>query len=489
MRERLIQDDGQFPGCEEGSHQFVMTEQCGDYDYYTCRKCGKEIIVPIPKTMTMPLIPGGLEKDNSEYVILKPEKTAPLFSDTLKLYMCQSGKTVKIRKPRIEVGRGKDCDLWLNDTCVSRKQATFFYENQSWFLQDNHATNGTYVNGVKLQPMKKHQLDANDLIGFAGKNVEMVFFRTERTIKPATEAPVKKKLNPGPATEDFSEARSDNDPWENRLIADKYRILKRISRSSPGKVYLAMNEQINQVYTVKMCGKAGRDSLLHEYLLNEARAMKELKHPAVPQIHEILEDKSETYVIREYIQGETLDAIVQKQGVQPESRVLDWAKQLCDVLGYLHGLNPPYIYADMKPGNVLLRPDGQVSLINFETIRLYAEKENHNTAALWERGYTAPEQYGKGGQTDVRTDIFGLGMTMRYLITGVDLIHSPASTQSIRTIAPECPAPLLEPIIQKCIETDPEKRYQTVEALLTDLNREPADTGKKGLFSKMFDKH
>lgn len=576
------------------------------------------------------------ENDRHEYVILDPEKTTLLYSDTIELYMCHSGETVKLQKPKIEVGREKDCDLRLEDPCVARRQATFFYENQSWFLRDNHTTNGTYINGTKLQPMKKYQLAANDVIGFAGKSVEVVFYRTEHTVEPEGDADAKAIAILEAAIRVFSESKFNDDPslklivasllkaplffpveidigamlgsldptklkagdtiqpqkdvkmriltlktddgseivpmftssekaqkhqsvstirrypqdympmllkmnktvvinpfdedrfimvpdflkdimapliakgsseqavpnpvpqpvpgnnesngLENRVVDGKYRILKRISRASPVEVYLAMNEHINQICAVKVCGKAGKNSIVRECILNEALAMMKLDHPAIPRIYDIVEDEDYTYIIREYIQGETLDVILKDYGAQPVDRVVDWSKQLCEVLKYLHGLNPPHIYRDMKPANVLLQPDGKVRLIDFETMRLYDEKKDYDTTVLGTRGYAAPEQYGGAGQTDARTDIFGLGMTMHYLLTGVNPIDPPYITQPIRKINPELPAQL-EVIVQRCIEPDREKRYQTVDSLLRALNGEPDPTKKKGLFSKLFGKH
>ena len=142
----------------------------------------------------------------------------------------------------------------------------------------------------------------------------------------------------------------------------------------------------------------------------------------------------------------------------------------------------------MKPANVLLQPDGKLRLIDFGTMRLYDEKEGCDTFVFGTKGYAAPEQYGGAGPIDNRADIFGLGMTMHYLLTGVNPVEPPYITQPIRKINRDLPA-YLEAIVQKCTEPDREKRYQTIESLLKALNGESDGTKKKGLFAKWFGKH
>lgn len=91
---------------------------------------------------------------------------------------------------------------------------------------------------------------------------------------------------------------------------------------------------------------------------------------------------------------------------------MEWAKQICDVFGYLHSRKPPIIYRDLKPANVMLKPDGQIMIIDFGTAREFKETSIEDTSCLGTQGYAAPEQYGGHGQTDARTDIYTLGATM-----------------------------------------------------------------------------
>lgn len=120
----------------------------------------------------------------------------------------------------------------------------------------------------------------------------------------------------------------------------------------------------------------------------------------------------------DYVEGRTLKAIVDERGAQPQEDVVNWAIQLCSVLDYLHTRKPAIIYRDLKPGNIMLRPDGRIVLIDFGTAREYKTGQEEDTISLGTKGYAAPEQYGGDGQTDARTDIYNLGATIYHLVTG-----------------------------------------------------------------------
>lgn len=281
--------------------------------------------------------------------------------------------------------------------------------------------------------------------------------------------------------------KNDPDDIENRVIEGKYRILKQINRSSFVEVYLARIERLNRLCVLKAYRKAEINLYARDFSLNEAHTMMELNHPGLPRVYDIIEDERYTYVVREYIEGDTLDEIVRKNGAQPVERVVDWAKQLCDVLQYLHSRQPPRIYRGMKPANILLQPDGRVRLIDVPAMSLYDKEKEYDPVVLGTKGFAAPEQYGGAEQTDCRTDIFGLGMTMHYLLTGMDPTDPPYITQSIRKIDPELPVKL-EKIIQKCIEPDRAKRYQNVDSLLRAIIKAAAPARKTGWISRLFGK-
>ena len=252
------------------------------------------------------------------------------------------------------------------------------------------------------------------------------------------------------------------------VVDGKYEILKEIGRGGMSVVYLAMDKRLNKQWAVKEIRKKGsgkNDEIIVNSLLAEANMMKKLDHPALPRIVDIVDNGITIYVVMDYIEGESLDKILNEYGAQPEELVIGWAKQLCDALSYLHSQKPPIIYRDMKPANVMLKPEGNIKIIDFGIAREYKEQNLADTTVLGTKGYAPPEQY--SGQTDPRSDIFALGMTMHHLLTGIDPRNGEAYA-SVRQWNPEL-SEGIEIIIDRCVEPAAEKRYQNCENLLYDL--------------------
>ena len=252
------------------------------------------------------------------------------------------------------------------------------------------------------------------------------------------------------------------------IIDGKYEILTEIGRGGMSVVYLAMDTHLNKQWAVKEIRKKGNgknDEIVVNSLLAEANLMKRLDHPALPRIVDIIDNGVTIFVVMDYIEGESLDKVLEEYGAQPEELVIGWAKQLCDALSYLHSQKPPIIYRDMKPSNVMLKPEGNIKIIDFGIAREYKEQSLADTTVLGTKGYAPPEQY--SGQTDARSDIFALGMTMHHLLTGVDPRNGEAYAP-VRMWNPEL-SEGIELIIDKCVQPAAEKRYQSCEDLLYDL--------------------
>ena len=252
------------------------------------------------------------------------------------------------------------------------------------------------------------------------------------------------------------------------IIDGKYEILTEIGRGGMSVVYLAMDTHLNKQWAVKEIRKKGNgknDEIVVNSLLAEANLMKRLDHPALPRIVDIIDNGVTIFVVMDYIEGESLDKVLEEYGAQPEELVIGWAKQLCDALSYLHSQKPPIIYRDMKPSNVMLKPEGNIKIIDFGIAREYKEQSLADTTVLGTKGYAPPEQY--SGQTDARSDIFALGMTMHHLLTGVDPRKGEAYAP-VRMWNPEL-SEGIELIIDKCVQPAAEKRYQSCEDLLYDL--------------------
>lgn len=252
------------------------------------------------------------------------------------------------------------------------------------------------------------------------------------------------------------------------VIDGKYEVLREIGHGGMSVVYLAMDTHLNKQWAVKEIRKKGsgkNDEVVVNSLLAEANMMKRLDHPALPRIVDIIDNGETIYVIMDYIEGESLDKILNEYGAQPEELVIGWAKQLCDALSYLHSQKPPIIYRDMKPANVMLKPEGNIKIIDFGIAREYKEQKLSDTTVLGTKGYAPPEQY--SGQTDARSDIFALGMTLHHLLTGIDP-RSGEAYAPVRMWNPEL-SEGIELIIDKCVEPAAENRYQNCTNLLYDL--------------------
>lgn len=253
-------------------------------------------------------------------------------------------------------------------------------------------------------------------------------------------------------------------------IEGKYKILNQIGQGGMSVVYLAMNERANKQWAIKEVRKDG----IHNYevvrqgLIVETEMLKKLNHPYLPSIVDVIDGEGSFLIVMDYIEGNTLSRVLAEYGAQAQEDVIEWARQLCEVLGYLHSCNPPIIYRDLKPSNIMLRPNGQISLIDFGTAREYKEKNIADTTCLGTQGYAAPEQFGGMGQTDPRTDIYCLGATLYHLVTGHNPCEPPYEIRPIR----EWDAGLsqgLEKIILKCTNKNPDERYQSCAELLYAL--------------------
>lgn len=255
------------------------------------------------------------------------------------------------------------------------------------------------------------------------------------------------------------------------LLDGKYRILDEVGHGGMSVVYMARNEKANKTWAVKVVRKDGKMDFntVRAGLVAEIETLKRLNHPNLPSIVDVIEDDESFIIVMDFIEGNSLDKILEENGAQPEEFVVEWAMQLCDVFGYLHSRTPPIIYRDMKPANIMLKPDGNVTVIDFGTAKAY-DIDLGQTTGIGTIGYAAPEQYrGSGyGRTDARTDIYCLGMTLYHLLTGVDPCKNIIADKSIRAVNPGLSVGL-DMIIQKCIQEHPDARYQSCAELMYDL--------------------
>jgi hypothetical protein len=258
------------------------------------------------------------------------------------------------------------------------------------------------------------------------------------------------------------------------LLHGRYRILSIAGIGGMGAVYKALDMQLGgRVVAVKELSKHGLSPReiadTTEAFTAEALLLASLHHASLPSIHEYFTAAQRWYLVMDFIEGETLEHQLHRAGSPglPVADVLRIAYQLCTVLAFLHHHEPPIIFRDLKPSNVMLTPTRHLYLIDFGIARLFTLGKAHDTVSLGTPGYAAPEQYGSA-QTTVRSDIFSLGVTLHQLLTGRDPSITPFSFASIRSWNPRTPR-ALETLIMRMVEVDEGRRPPTVAALRQDL--------------------
>lgn len=257
------------------------------------------------------------------------------------------------------------------------------------------------------------------------------------------------------------------------VLDGKYRILSVIGQGGMSTVYLAVHERLKQKWAVKEISMEYCENyeMISRKLIVEADILKRLDHPGLPKIVDIIEKKDAIWMVMEFIEGKTLKEILNERGRIEEKEILIWGKQLCEVLSYLHSKKPSIIYRDLKPENIILKKTGRLVLIDFGTAREYCYK---NTACdamyLGTKGYAAPEQYGGMGQTDARTDIYCLGVTLYSLLTGYNPEKPPYKIYPEKYWGEHISLEM-KSLLLKCIQSEPEKRYQNCRELAYALSQ------------------
>lgn len=256
------------------------------------------------------------------------------------------------------------------------------------------------------------------------------------------------------------------------ILEHRYVIVKTLGRGGMGAVYLAFDQRLNNTpvaikeMSTNAVGTGNLQAAIGAFK-KEASILIGLRHPALPTVKDFFaRGEDRWYLVMDYIQGETLKQLVDRRGPVPEAEVIDWARQLGDILFYLHNQNPPIIFRDLKPSNIILTPQGQIKLVDFGIARHFRQGVTADTSAYGSSGFAPPEQYGQA-QTDARADIYALGATMHYLITGIDPINNPFQFEVPSKYVKV--SPRLETAIIKALEIRIENRPNNMNEMMSLL--------------------
>lgn len=233
---------------------------------------------------------------------------------------------------------------------------------------------------------------------------------------------------------------------DNEYRLSLYEELKLIHKSRKVKAFLVQNLDDDKIYIKKE---------IKEYSKEIYENIKNIDSKNTPKIYEIFEMEEKLVIIEEFINGDTLQSILEKEKKLEEKRVIEYMISLCDILEEIHSLNPPIIHRDIKPSNIIISNDNVLKLIDFDIARAYKEGKNLDTTILGTKGYASPEQFGFE-QSDCRSDIYAMGVMMNVLTTGKHIKEEENNT-------------LLKDIIKKCTNISKEERYNNVCELREEL--------------------
>lgn len=278
------------------------------------------------------------------------------------------------------------------------------------------------------------------------------------------------------------------------IMQNKYQLIRPLGSGGQGSVYLVRDLHIDKIWAMKLFlmrkpewkqSKVENTKSEELHMQSEIVALCKVRHERLPMLSDafivsekiaklLISKKKEDIciaMIMEYIDGINLEMYLQKYGPLSEKEVLRWGIQIVEVLEYLHGRHPAMIHGDIKPANLLITQDKNIKLVDFGSAITESDTKNKKNAIskiMGTRGYLAPELLQRGKAVDTRCDIYSLGITLYYMITGRNPNMPGFELQPIRRTDSSLSVGI-ERIIERCTRENPEKRYQTCSEIKKDL--------------------
>ena len=296
-----------------------------------------------------------------------------------------------------------------------------------------------------------------------------------------------------PALEVVAQALGEDEAHKTHDLAGRtllhYRIEEKIGQGGMGEVYRARDTRLDRTVALKILPEEmQQDETARKRLLREARSAAALDHPFICHIHEIGEIDGMVFIAMEYVEGETLDQRLAK-GPLPLTEALEKARELSEALEVAHKRS--IVHRDLKPSNIMFTGEGHVKVMDFGLAKRLVFVEDAGSrkqivsASLTETGttlgtlaYMSPEQL-RGEAVDTRSDIFSFGVVLYEMLTGAHPFKKSQAMETGHAILTEAPAPLaqylnrplilLQHALRKMLAKEPERRYQLMHEVKTDL--------------------
>ncbi len=400
----------------------------------------------------------------------------------------------------IRLGRAPENHVILNNPIVSRFHAELRRVElprragsqdpvQAWQLI-NHSANGTFVNG---EAIAQSLLEDDTLIQLAQDGPILRFQLNRRPLAistptqhvAASSTPLDPIQSIAPTCCTHMGNPPDNlfcihcgQPIRVEKTVREYQILRVLGRGGMGTTYLVWNPTEKADSSGVPPGKLqvlkemntdiARIPKAQELFEREARTLKTLNHPGIPQYYDFFIENDKKYLVMELIHGRDLEKQVRQQGPVPMEQAITWMIQTCEVLEYLHSRPTPIIHRDIKPGNLLVRNvDKRIVVLDFGAVKAAGLAPGTRIGA---EGYSAPEQV--QGRPVIQSDLYSIGPSLVFLLTGMSplwLQRQEHSSNRLGLDKIEGLSRRLQLVIWRATELDPANRYQTAKELIHAL--------------------
>ncbi len=394
-------------------------------------------------------------------IVEKVDETARLSQDLESKYALDPSK-------RITIGRFPENSIYFHSTSISSRHCQIEIDGEYFVVTDLNSTNGTYVNGSKI---RKRKLYNEDLIQIGNIELRFKWQEDEDSDDNITEAEVEL---PWQVTEELQ-----------KDCIDHYRVLEKVGRGGIGEVYRVEDlSQPNRFIAIKILHpKGNHHETIAERFIREGKALMAMDHPRIIKVFELGTYKNRPYFTMEYVKGKTVTRFISQNGPLGYRTACKISGHIAHALAYTHEQN--IIHRDLKPSNIILADDTyDVKMIDLGLAKMHEEVDiTVNRQVIGTPRYMAPEQMRNARDVDPRADVYSLGATLYFMLTGVSPfaeLNSKNRTEMLKYIYNRPPIPIKEfaeippevnHIVEKAMSKDKDKRYATANDMYKAIYR------------------